>query len=413
MSDVLVLLRRECSALRQCARTFDPAALVAGDVASVMEEAARIEAVAATIKTLAAGRLAKLGTRDGPEPSTAHRLAKVSGTSVNDAKEALAAAAALGDLPEVDRAAREGRLSSRQTAIIARAASVARDATDDLLATAERGSLSELAQAAGAARAAADPDPEATRTRIGRSRSLRTWADPDGSFRLAYRDTPEKGADILAALAPFCDAAFKAARTDDRHESPEAYAADALLALARRTLGGADEEGTKSAAAKVIVKVDLFALLGGRPTRGETCEIAGCGPVAVSVVEELLTHRDTFVAAVITKGKRLTGVAHLGRCANAHQRTALEWLFPTCAVEGCGTRGHLEIDHTLDWSNTHRTVLDHLTPLCKPHHNMKTHRGWALVDGEGTRAFVGPKDPRHPKNAPRRRPGARAGPGSG
>ncbi|HYA44107.1 MAG TPA: hypothetical protein VED59_00755 [Acidimicrobiales bacterium] len=44
----------------------------------------------------------------------------------------------------------------------------------------------------------------------------------------------------------------------------------------------------------------------------------------------------------------------------------------------------------------HYTLLELLDRLCCEHYWLKTHQGWALVPGRGTRAFVAPDDPRHP-----------------
>jgi len=129
------------------------------------------------------------------------------------------------------------------------------------------------------------------------------------------------------------------------------------------------------------------------------CELAGFGPVAASAVRDLLDTADPFLAAVVTKGQAVVGVAHLGRRPTAHQQTALEWLYPTCAVEGCSATAWLENDHRLDWSRGHMTVLDLLDRLCSHHHDLKSLDNWALVPGRGKRAFVGPHDPRHPRRA--------------
>ncbi|MGH9033493.1 MAG: hypothetical protein ACRDZV_15320, partial [Acidimicrobiia bacterium] len=149
---------------------------------------------------------------------------------------------------------------------------------------------------------------------------------------------------------------------------------------------------------KLLARVDLSALLRGYPVGDETCELAGYGPVAVSAVRDLVDTGDPFLAAVVTKGKDVIGVAHLGRRPTAHQRSALEWLYPTCAAEGCNALTYLEYDHRDDWVKTHRTVFDLLDRLCSHHHDRKTRDGWALVEGRGKRAFVPPDDPRHPRH---------------
>jgi hypothetical protein len=144
--------------------------------------------------------------------------------------------------------------------------------------------------------------------------------------------------------------------------------------------------------------VDYDALLRGRVGPGEVCDLPGYGPVAVSVVRELISDADPFLAAVLTKAKAVVGVAHLGRHPTALQKTALEWCSPTCAVAGCSSSVRLEVDHRAEWAKTHRTVLGELDPLCRFHHRLKTTGDWALVDGSGPRDFVAPTDPRHPRH---------------
>src|SRR4029079_12812720 len=66
---------------------------------------------------------------------------------------------------------------------------------------------------------------------IRRERSLRTWTDGDGAFCGAFRTTPDAGARMLAALDAEIERVFKAARSEKRHESRQAYAMDALESL--------------------------------------------------------------------------------------------------------------------------------------------------------------------------------------
>jgi hypothetical protein len=150
-----------------------------------------------------------------------------------------------------------------------------------------------------------------------------------------------------------------------------------------------------------LVRVDLETLMRGFPVSGETCELVGYGPISVSAVNDLINDGDPFVAAILTKGKHLVGVAHLGRHPTAWQRSALEWLYPTCAAEGCpAPAAHLQIDHRIDWAATHITLLDWLDALCPHHHDTKTRHNWSLVAGTGKRPFVAPDDPRHPRHKP-------------
>lgn len=157
----------------------------------------------------------------------------------------------------------------------------------------------------------------------------------------------------------------------------------------------------RGAPVKLLIRVDLPTLLRGFPTAGETCELVGYGPLAISAVHKLVNDGDAFIAAILTKGHQVAGVVHLGRQPNAWQQTALQWLYPACAAQGCPSPGeHLQTDHRLDWSATHVTLLDWLDRLCPHHHQLKTRDNWSLIDGIGRRPFVAPADPRHPRHKP-------------
>ena len=148
-----------------------------------------------------------------------------------------------------------------------------------------------------------------------------------------------------------------------------------------------------------MVKVDYSALLRGYPVDGETCDIPGFGPTTVEAVRAMIATGDPVLKAIVTNGKKVVGVVHMRRRPNAYQKSALDWLFPTCAAKGCATRAcFLETDHREDWAHTHITVLELLDRLCRYHHRLKTTKGWALVEGTGKRDFVPPGDPRHPRH---------------
>jgi hypothetical protein len=133
----------------------------------------------------------------------------------------------------------------------------------------------------------------------------------------------------------------------------------------------------------------------------ETCEIAGLGPIPVRIARELLG--DAILKLVITKGVDVMNVTHLGRSPTMAQRVALLWQSPGCTREGCTRTQRLENDHRDDWAKTKQTRLDGLDPLCEHDHDLKTYKGWALVNGKGKRPMVAPDDPRHPKYRPPQR----------
>ncbi|HEV3351603.1 MAG TPA: DUF222 domain-containing protein [Acidimicrobiales bacterium] len=376
---------------------FDPALLSAAQAEGVMERASRIEHMGATVKALAAARMCETELwEQGGDRTPAHMLARRTGQTVSEAAQQLEAAKRLKDHPKTDAAARKGRLSPKQAAAITDAAAADPKAEDDLLDLADRASLGELRDEAARRKAAAS-DLEERQKKIHAERNVRHWTGPDGAWRLAAYGPPEAGARFMARLQPIIDAIFKKARAEDRREPTEAYAFDALMQLGE----GEDAPKGRAGTTKVLVRVDLESLVRGHATDGEVCEIAGFGPVPVSVVEEILARGDTFLAAVLTTGQRVTGVAHLGRRPTAAQVSGLQWLYPTCAVEGCSAPAR-QWDHREDWSKTHRTPFDGLDGYCCHHHDKKTYDGWALVEGVGKRAFVAPGDPSHPRNVKER-----------
>ena len=378
---------------------FDASVLSGEQAALAVREAAAIEKLASTLKVLAAARAVAAGAWTGTgDRSAAQHLARTTGTSVGQAAEAIDTGRRLEHLPALAAAARAGELSAQQAAAVADAATADPAAEARLVDVAATSSLSELREECARTKAAARPDAEERRRAIHAGRFLRTYTDAEGAWNLRMRDNPEVGAEIMAALLPLRDRLFRAARAEGRREGSEAYAADALAELARS--GPADEgRAGRRSRAKIIARVDLPALLRGRVTEGEVCELSGFGPVAVSAVRDLIDTADPFLAAVVTRGQQVVGVAHLGRRSSAHQQTALEWLYPTCAVEGCPAGTWLENDHRIAWAKTHITVLDLLDRLCGHHHHLKSLEGWALVEGHGKRPYVPPEDPRHPRNA--------------
>ncbi len=444
---MLQALREAKEALSGAAGAFDPALHPATDCQRIVEVASAVERIAASVKTLAAARVAEtdLWRRNGAR-SAAHDLAKRTGVGVGAARDALRTGEQLRDLPIASAAARAGELSPQQAQAIADAASADPSAERRLVEQAKRSSLGELRDECARTKAAVE-DLEARRRRIHAERFCRRRTTPDGAGEIHYRATIDDMARIWAVLQGFADRAFKRAKAEGRHEHTDAYAADALAAMAEAAAGparagdvhaGTDPQARPDPTADgdppappaapdpaapparpdrrpvpttLIVRIDWDALVRGHPIEGELCEIAGVGPVPVSVVEELLRSGDPFLAAVVTKGRDVVNVAHLGRRHTAHQRTAMAWRDPMCVVEGCAATLRLEHDHRHDWSKTKLTLLDWSDRLCPHHHDLKSHQGWRLVDGTGKRPMVPPGHPDHPGDDPPDPPGGGGGGG--
>jgi hypothetical protein len=123
------------------------------------------------VRPLLARRLAQLHRPDRAGARTAaEALARRAGGTVGAARDALDTSTRLPELPLVDAAVRGGKLSPAQAAAVSDAAA-ANPATEQRpLELASTASLPELREECARVRAAADPDPAATNTRLHRRR---------------------------------------------------------------------------------------------------------------------------------------------------------------------------------------------------------------------------------------------------
>lgn len=359
------------------AASLDPEVVAPGDAVTMLEQAARLRNIASALCTMLAPRATASGMwrRDGAR-TEAEWLARKLGTSEGEARSTIDTGRALAILPTTDAALRSGALSPAQAAAITDAATADPASEPMMLRRAERDHLAGLRKERDRVKAAADPDADARYRRIHRDRYLRTWTDTDGAGRGAWSTTPDRQAVILAAIEEASRDVARRAHARDERAASEAYAVDALASL----VAGTTSASGRRLPPKAIVRIDHAALVRGDTAPGETSEIAGVGPVPVALVRELMDAGDMFLTAVVTKGVDVVGVAHLGRKPTAFQTTALEWRDTTCRVECC-KRPPTEWDHHEDWAATRRTALPHLGGLCDHHHDLKTYRGYRIVDG--------------------------------
>ena len=416
-----------CAELGSLLADLDPALLLGPDAASLYGDFARMERLVTAGKTLLAPRIAESGHwEEAGHRSPAGLLATLEGGSAGAAKRTLDAGRRLVDLPGTEEALRRGRLSGPKLSEITQAASLDPSAEGRLLAGSESEPLSVTKERCQRLRSqAAAADPVTTLARIHAARSFTSWTDADGAFCFAGRDTAERGARLLARLAPVADrlrrdrreragaatrsgsgpAGRPGALPAPQGEPESALRADALFLLVTGSLpsvptsptdggvtasdttdstvadpdhlGSPEDLITAGPPATVIVRVDLEALRRGRAHDGELCEVQGLGTVPVPVVQSLVD--DSFLACVFTEAGDIRAVAHLGRTINQHLRTALALRDRGCVVPGCGVTYSLEIDHVLPLESGGDTRLDNLAILCRHHHRMKTYAGWTLA----------------------------------
>ncbi len=387
-------LEEQEQAVAAVCASLDPAAIHDDDVSTAFDVMVHIQKMITGAVVRMAARYDEVGDwkRSGSK-SAEDDIARKTGTSVGRARRSLDTSKNLSNTPGVDNALKQGDLSPDQADAVASGAAASPGDEDDLLRAAKKESLQTLKRRAAEARARADKDREATRRRQHAARRLNRWTDEEGMYNLRLRVPGEMGAEIDAALKPGIDRAFADARDAGRFEPLEAYAADVVHGLLTGASGGGTARSGSQAVRperKVIGIIDVAALNRGHVLPGETSVIAGVGDVSVSAIRAMLA--DAFVSIVITDGKDIRNVTHLGRQVTAHQRTALELRGYRCEVDGCGSTHHLEIDHVIGWTFTKTTELDDLCWLCPHHHRRKTRERLRLVGPVGARQLV-PPDP--------------------
>ena len=402
--------------LAELSGEFDARLLSGQQAGRVVCAAEEIERYSLVLKTLAVRRVDESGVwRVDGSRSPQKWLANKTGTSLGEAYRTVELAEQLEELPEVSAAARQGVLSPVQTRMIASAA-VKDPASEGLLVgVARQGTMTALqSECVAAAQRGAGPGAMA---KIHARRSHRDWIDAEGAFRYKGTLTPDKGARFKKTLAGFTDQVFHDARRAGVRDSLEAYAADALVRMADAALlktgiatetstdsrhragrgGGAERVGAPKyteSLVQLVLLVDGAAWERGYTLAGETCEIAGIGPVDVATAKRMCGH--AIVDIVVTRGVDVRTLAHAGHTVTRAQYAALLAEGYECNVEGCGNSRFLEIDHLGDgWAVDHVTCNGQLAWKCPHCHDLKSHKGWK--DGprlpNGKRTLIPPANP--------------------
>jgi hypothetical protein len=386
-------VRESVESLRRFVAGFDPAALDGAQARELAEQLAELERLAGAGRTLAAKRVAETAAWAGGGFRDAGAwLASVAGTTVGKARATIETAERLERLPATESALRAGRLSDAQAEVVARAASADPSAERQLLACASRSGVKGLKTEAARVEAAVSTNQDERYATVRARRFVRHRALSDVEGLLEMRGPLDKTAAVAAALVPYEREQFEQARGREVRELPEALAFDALVQLANDAAGGRFADAPSRAPATIVVRVDKTAFDRGRSEPGEVCEIPGVGPVPVSVARKLA--EDAILKALITDGIDVRSISHLGRTIPARLRTAIEELYPTCAVDGCEVDRWLETDHKVPVAEGGATEMTNLQRLC-PHHHDEKHAG-------GSRPPDRPPDPppdRPPKRA--------------
>jgi len=411
-----VALRGAVDVIAGFLASFEPGRYAGSDAVGLVGIFARGKKLCAAGETLSAHRAdeCQAHLRTGHR-NAAEWLTSVTGASPGEAVDQLKLGRALSGQPVVEEALRKGALTPSRATLVSEAAKVNPSKEADLVRGAEGDTFRRLRErclkAAAEGRSAGDA--ERHRRALHARRRCRTFTDTDGALRIDALFAPEAGARLKAALEAQADRFFDQARRQGRSETPDAYRADALLALvtgsgiltptrAEDRPGGrtdpagpgapAGPERTPDPKATLFVQVGLATLRQGQLQSGECCEIPGVGPVPVDYARGLLG--TALVELFITDGVDVSTVYSAGRHIPRRVYSALMQRDSTCVVPGCDTRLGLENDHwVVEFARGGQASMDNIARVCRHHHQLRTHRGFQLLGGPGKWRWVPPEDP--------------------
>jgi hypothetical protein len=384
---------------------LDPQRLTTDDAASLVEELARIEKLAAGGRTVLARRAAQSDRwKRAGEKSPEDWLARHAGRTKVEAKRTLTASRRLQELDDTKTALLAGKLSARQAEAVAAGADADPGAEGELLAAAELEPLAALNDRVAKVKAAAEANPDRHQAKLHAEREVRFWTDAEGAGCAFMRGPQSQMARLRASIDRELDTVFAANRRAGRRERLEAYTFDALhrlLGTEDAPDGDRDDEASRGKRKRdeLIVHATLPALVTGRMGPGDSVEVPGVGPYPLADARRLLCG-DAIVRLVVSSGTDVRTVVTDSRAVTVAMRAALAIRDGgRCVVPGCGRPG-VEIHHTVSatgYADSGQTTIDELAWVCKHHHDDLTFRRAELGGSHQEGWRFTPPPPEHAK----------------
>jgi 5-methylcytosine-specific restriction endonuclease McrA len=285
-----------------------------------------------------------------------------------DARRTLAMQSQLRRLPDVQHAVRSGALSVEKAAVITRASSGDEQVAAALLQTASVSTFEQLRRAVQE-RSARESSAE-KRKRLRNSQYIAIEHDDDNMVLGRFRLLPEVAAPWLAQWSKV---ERQAVSHNEELEEPLDDGAARAEAFAGLLASGG---GAGKSISVINYHVDHAAFERGFTEGSERCELAGVGPVPVSVINEALPHSP--IRLLMTQHNKLVWYSEERRSKKKSgvvpdfiKRAVKAEAYGMCEVEGClGTAD--EVDHVNPRCNNGSDDLDNLSAKCKAHHDEKT-----------------------------------------
>lgn len=304
------------------------------------------------------------------------------GLTFGAAREKVRTARALGELPLIDAAFRDGQLSYSKVRALTRAATAANEA--ELVA------IAKVTNADGVERVVRRIKQNACLDDVQamiQSRALSTRWDDSGMLVIQGKLTPEQGEMFLKALARAtemladtegeADSGADSARSDDV-EAYWAKRADALTHIMGDSLSDtprrANAPGDRH---QVVVHVSAETLTQTVSAETSPNGVPSETPLHPETVRRLTC--DGGLLAIVEKdnGDPLS-VGRKTRAIPPATRRALVARDRHCRYPGCGHVRYVEGHHIVHWAQGGETKLDNLVLLCSRHHRAVHEFGYRI-----------------------------------
>ena len=363
-------------------RAADPDVMESDELAVFTGQIAQLKSWCDSLQVRAIRRqraLAAEGRADDPR----NTLSRHGRNSSKDAHAANERERVCTALPGFEDALTAGTVAAGHVDAIANATRNLDDATtaefnalhDELLVDATRlgvdafeRSCRELAKSLSAQAGAASDADELDRQRA--ASNARRWVDQrTGMCHTHLELDPVRDRALWAAI----ETARAALRQQDgnRRTPWDQLTVDAVI----MAIGGGDRADRIP---EITVLIDLRTLIDGLHPRA-ICETDNGVPLPVSTVRRLCCEAEVLPVVLDGAGQALD-VGMSKRTATRAQRRALRAMHRTCAHPDCTVPfDACRIHHVIPWQAGGPTDIDHLVPVCEPHHHLVHEGGWGLT----------------------------------
>jgi len=326
---------------------------------------------------------------DGRPLHLASWLAKSFGLGYGAAREKVRTARALGHLPRIDAAVRDGQLSYSKVRALTRVATAENET--ELVSIGGRNSAEMIEHVVRRLKQRERMDDV---QQVIQQRSLTYAWDEDGSLVVRARLTPEQGAVWLKAIEKAEDNLSPADL--DPADPFDARHADAITHALEESLHDHPSPAKTSDRYQVTVHVPAETLCRSSSRRSDNStgddEPAGIdqGPLLHPETVRRLTCDGALVSVLEDERGQVLNVGRKTRVIPSAIRRALVARDRRCQYPGCTHTRYVDGHHIVHWAQGGETKLDNLVLLCRRHHRLVHEHGYRVEkSGDGFRFGAG------------------------